>query len=53
MPGEPPTPGDDGQRVFQDVSVYNYCTSINGLSGLDIPLTAFENISSFIQRRCE
>ncbi|KIR32479.1 hypothetical protein I352_05307 [Cryptococcus deuterogattii MMRL2647] len=51
VPGEPPTPGDDGQRVFQDVSVYDYCTSINGLSGLDIPLTAFENISSFIQRR--
>nr|KIR84638.1 hypothetical protein I308_05226 [Cryptococcus tetragattii IND107] len=49
--GEPPTPGDDGQRVFQDVSVYDYCISTNGLSGLDIPLTAFENMSSFIQRR--
>ncbi|AAW41709.2 hypothetical protein CNB02780 [Cryptococcus deneoformans JEC21] len=49
--GGPPTPGDDGQRVFQDVSVHDYCTSTNGLSGLDKPLTAFENISSFIQRR--
>ncbi|OXB39084.1 hypothetical protein J007_01180 [Cryptococcus neoformans] len=49
--GEPPTPGDDGQRVFQDVSVHDYCTSTNGLSGLDKPLTAFENMSSFIQRR--
>ncbi|KAE8537982.1 hypothetical protein D1P53_006049 [Cryptococcus gattii VGV] len=49
--GDPPTPGDDGRRVFQDVSLYDYCTSTNGLSGLDIPLTAFENMSSFIQRR--
>ncbi|KIR77005.1 hypothetical protein I306_05942 [Cryptococcus gattii EJB2] len=49
--GDPPTPGDDGQRVFQDVSLYDYCTSTNGPSGLDIPLTAFENMSSFIQRR--
>ncbi|KIR53140.1 hypothetical protein I315_04176 [Cryptococcus gattii Ru294] len=49
--GDPPTPGDDGQRVFQDVSLYDYCTSTNGPSGLDVPLTAFENMSSFIQRR--
>ncbi|ODO03328.1 hypothetical protein L198_02173 [Cryptococcus wingfieldii CBS 7118] len=45
------TPGDDGKRVAPDMSIHDWCTSTNGLSGLDKPLTAFNNVASFIQDR--
>ncbi|WVQ71659.1 hypothetical protein IAR50_001199 [Cryptococcus sp. DSM 104548] len=49
--GDRPTPGDDGKRVVPDISIHDWCTSTNGLSGLDKPLTAFSNVASFIQDR--
>ncbi|WVQ78310.1 hypothetical protein IAT38_000395 [Cryptococcus sp. DSM 104549] len=49
--GDPVPTGDDGSRVIPDVDLYDYCTSANGLAGLDQPLTAFENMSSWVQNR--
>ncbi|TYJ57212.1 hypothetical protein B9479_002127 [Cryptococcus floricola] len=49
--GGRPTPGDDGKRVAPDMSIHDWCTSTNGLLGLDKPLTAFSNVASFIQDR--